>query len=52
MNYLCTTGFIIDLLSTLPWEVISENVGLQLLGLLKLLRVTRIHQVISNMNNS
>ena len=45
--------FLIDVVSTIPWQVyFPNNEVLPLLGFLKILRVNRIQNVISNMNTS
>ena len=52
-RYLFSTNFIIDVLSTVPIaDLTGGSFLLQLLGLLKLLRVQRISEVIMNLNNS
>lgn len=52
MRYLTSYNFYIDVLSTIPIGdfVEGENFFLELLGLLKLLRVFRINAVILNLN--
>ena len=53
MYYLMTVTFVVDVVSTVPWQVIfPDNNTLPLLGFLKILRVNRIQTVISNMNTS
>ena len=52
MRYLKSPNFYIDVLSTIPFAdfVEGNNFFLELLGLLKLLRVNRINSVILNLN--
>ena len=51
--YIFTATFVIDVLSTTPWDVLfPDNSILPLLGFLKILRVGRMDGVISNLNSS
>jgi hypothetical protein len=45
-NYLAN-NFIIDLLSTCPFEYFTKNALLNLFGLLKIIRLSRISQLIN-----
>ena len=54
MRYLKSYNFYIDVLSTIPFDDLfqGDNILLQMLGLLKLLRILRISSVIMNLNTS
>lgn len=52
-EYLLSVTFFIDLLSSIPWSVVTPGIdAFRYLGLLKILRVLRIATVISNLNQS
>lgn len=53
MRYLKSSNFILDVLSTIPFnEFFGGGTPVQILGILKLLRFFRISSVIMNLNNS
>jgi hypothetical protein len=49
-KYIIEMRFILDVLSSIPFNAVGNSNVLPMLGLLKLIRVTRVAQVIRNLN--
>jgi hypothetical protein len=49
-KYIIEMRFILDVLSSIPFNTIGSSEILPMLGMLKLFRVTRVSQVIRNLN--
>jgi hypothetical protein len=50
LNYLLSAGFYIDLASSLPLERVGQDYRAQIVGLLKVYRITRLEKIINNLN--
>jgi CRP-like cAMP-binding protein len=53
LRYLWSAGFVIDVLSSIPfYDLFGGSLIVQLFGTLKIMRIARISSVIMNLNNS